>query len=153
MVGKAGSRFTAKPLSSSSLRGRISDKILGRNLIIRERNQVKQLLLILSFVVILAGCDQNEIKLTNQGTERWEEIQVKAGGRVFEIKELQGGTVQTLRFQSRAEDGGQVTGQLAGEEHQAEFGYFTPNLSTQHDIVFSDDGTITVDAAGLEGAE
>ena len=153
MVGKAGSRFTAKPSSSRSLQGRISDKILGRNLIIRERNQVKQLLLILSFAVTLAGCDRNEIKLANKGSRHWQAIQIKAGGHAFEIKELKGGAVETLRFQSRAEDGGQVTGQLAGEEHQAEFGYFTPNLSTQHEIVFMDNGTITIDDVGARSFE
>ena len=57
---------------------------------------MKQLLLILSLAITLAGCDHNQITLTNQGAERWEEIQIKAGGRVFEVKELKGGTVQTL---------------------------------------------------------
>ncbi|MFP6617798.1 MAG: hypothetical protein VB877_00520 [Pirellulaceae bacterium] len=52
-----------------------------------------------------------------------------------------------------AEDGGQVTGQLDGEEQKAEFGYFTPNLSTQHEIVFTDNGTITIDDVGARSSE
>ena len=115
---------------------------------------MRRMLSLLAICVIpLLGCDQNEIKLTNQGVVHWQEIEIKAGGQVFEIEELQAGTVQTLRFQSRAEDGGQVTGQLAGEEHQAEFGYFTPNLSTQHEIVFTDNGTITIDDVGVRSSE
>jgi hypothetical protein len=49
-----------------------------------------------------------------------------------------------LRFKSKAEDGGQVNGMLDGQVHNAEFGYFTRNLSNRHEIIFDDNGTITI---------
>jgi hypothetical protein len=33
---------------------------------------------------------------------------------------------------------------LDGQVHNAEFGYFTPNLSNRHEIIFDDNGTITI---------
>jgi hypothetical protein len=102
-------------------------------------------ILITTFVaVVLVGCAKNNIKLTNKGAKDWQEIEIKAGGQFFEVNKLKGGATETLRFKSKAEDGGQVSGKLDGLAHNAEFGYFTPNLSNRHEIIFDDNGTITV---------
>jgi hypothetical protein len=93
---------------------------------------------------LLVGCAKNNIKLTNKGVKDWQEIEIKAGGQLFEVKELKGGATEPLRFKSKAEDGGQVNGMLDGQVHNAEFGYFTPNLSNRHEIIFDDNGTITI---------
>ena len=94
-------------------------------------------------VLLLMGCAKNNIKLINKGAKDWQEIEIKAGGQVFEVKKLKGGATDTLRFTSEAEDGGQVSGELDRLVHKVEFGYFTPNLSTRHEIIFDDNGTIT----------
>ena len=60
------------------------------------------------------------------------------------MNKLKDKATETLRFKSRAEDGGQVSGKLDGLAHNAEFGYFTPNLSNRNEIIFDDNGTITV---------
>ena len=94
-------------------------------------------------VLLLMGCAKNNIKLINKGAKDWQDIEIKAGGQVFEVKKLKGGATDTLRFTSEAEDGGQVSGKLDGLAHNVEFGYFTPNLSTRHEIIFDDNCTIT----------
>ena len=104
---------------------------------------MKHLLLSTIAVLLLVGCAKNNIKLINKGAKDWQEIEIKAGGQVFEVKKLKGGATDTLRFTSEAEDGGQVSGKLDGLTHNVEFGYFTPNLSTRHKIIFDDNGTIT----------
>ena len=104
---------------------------------------MKHLLLTTIAVLLLMGCAKNNIKLINKGAKDWQEIEIKAGGQVFEVKKLKGGATDTLRFKSQAEDGGQVSGKLDGLAHNVEFGYFTPNLSTRHEIIFDDNGTIT----------
>ena len=104
---------------------------------------MKHLLLTTIAVLLLVGCAKNNIKLTNKGVKDWQEIEIKAGGQVFEVKKLKGGATDTFRFTSEAEDGGQVSGKLDGLAHNIEFGYFTPNLSTRHEIIFDDNGTIT----------
>ena len=38
----------------------------------------------------------------------------------------------------------QVSGKLDDLAHKVEFGYFTPNLSTRHEIIFDDNGMITI---------
>ena len=37
-----------------------------------------------------------------------------------------------------------MSGNLDDLVHKVEFGYFTPNLSNQHEIIFDDNGTITI---------
>ena len=103
---------------------------------------MKHLLLSTIAVLLLVGCAKNNIKLTNKGAKDWQEIEIKAGGQVFEVKKLKGGATDILLFRSEAEDGGQVSGKLDGLAHNVEFGYFTPNLSTRHEIIFDDNGTI-----------
>ena len=105
---------------------------------------MKHLLLTTIAAVVLLGCAKNNIKLTNKGAKDWQEIEIKAGGQVFEVEKLKGGATDTLRFKSKVEDGGQVGGKLDGLAHNVEFGYFTPNLSNRHEIIFDDNGTITI---------
>jgi len=105
---------------------------------------MKHLLLTTIAAVVLVGCAKNNIKLTNKGAKDWQEIEIKAGGQVFEVEKLKGGATDTLRFKSKVEDGGQVGGKLDGLAHNVEFGYFTPNLSNRHEIIFDDNGTITI---------
>lgn len=93
---------------------------------------------------LLVGCAKNDIKLTNKGAKDWQEIEIKAGGQLFEVKKLKGRATETLRFKSKAEAGGQVSGELDRLVHKVEFGYFTPSLSNRHEIIFDDNGTITI---------
>tara|TARA_B100000809_G_scaffold257795_1_gene300005 strand:- start:6908 stop:7234 length:327 start_codon:yes stop_codon:yes gene_type:complete len=101
-------------------------------------------LLVCLLLVSAVGCAKNEIKLENQGARQWQQVQIKAGGHLFEIEPFKAGAVETLRFRSQAEDGGLVRGTLNGEEYQAKFGYFTPNLTDSFEIIFDDNGSITV---------
>ena len=103
---------------------------------------MKQLLITIA-ALLMVGCAKNDITLFNKGKKDWQDIEVRAGGKVFEIKELKGGANHTLFFKSKAEDGGKVTAKLDGNVHQAEFGYFTPNMSTSAIISLEDNGTIT----------
>ena len=105
---------------------------------------MKQLLIIVTAAMVFSGCAKNDIEVANKGTMEWQQIEIKAGGHVFEIRQLRVGATEAFRFKSKAEDGGQVTGKLNGRVHNAEFGYFTPNLSTRHQIIFDDNGTITI---------
>ena len=104
---------------------------------------MKHILITAIVAALLVGCAKNDIKLINKGAKDWQEIEIKAGGQVFEMKKLKGGATDTLRFTSEAEDGGQVSGKLDGLAQNVEFSYFTPNLSTRHEIIFDDNGTIT----------
>ena len=105
---------------------------------------MKHILITTIAAMLLVGCAKNNIKLTNKGVKDWQEIEIKAGGQVFEVTQLKGGATETLRFKSKAEDGGQVSGKLDGLAHNVEFGYFTPNLSIRYEIIFDDNGTITI---------
>ena len=105
---------------------------------------MKQLLIIVTAAMVFSGCAKNDIEVANKGTMEWQQIEIKAGGHVFEIRQLKVGATESFRFKSKAEDGGQVSGNLNGQVHKAEFGYFTPNLSTRHQIIFDDNGTITI---------
>ena len=102
------------------------------------------LLAMVTLTVVLVGCAKNDIKLTNQGNKNWQQLEISAGGRVFKIEQLGGGVTESIRFTSRAEDGGKITGTLEGKRYEAKFGYFTPNLPTQEHIILADDGTIEV---------
>ena len=105
---------------------------------------MKHILITAIVAALFVGCAKNDIKLTNKGAKDWQKIEIKAGGQLFEVKKLKGGATETLQFKSKAEDGGQVSGNLDDMAHKVEFCYFTPNLSTQHEIIFDDNGTITI---------
>ena len=101
------------------------------------------MLITIAAALLMVGCAKNDITLFNKGKKDWEDIEVRAGGKVFEIEKLKGGPNRTLFFKSKAEGGGKVTAKLDGNVHQAEFGYFTPNSATSAIISFEDNGTIT----------
>ncbi len=101
-------------------------------------------LVIVAFLALLPGCEHNDIKITNQGAKTWKQIEISAGGRDFTIKQLDGGATESIRFQSQVEGGGEISGTLEGENYRAEFGYFTPNLSTEEEITLADDGAIEI---------
>ncbi len=105
---------------------------------------MKRLLVIAALLALFPGCDRNDIKITNQGAKTWKQIKISAGGRDFTIKQLDGGATESIRFQSQVEGGGEISGTLDGENYRAEFGYFTPNLSTEEEIILADDGTIEI---------
>ena len=114
---------------------------------------MKRLLVIAALLSLLPGCDRNEIKITNQGAKTWKQIEISAGGRDFTIKQLNGGATEWIRFQSQVEGGGEISGTLEGENYTAEFGYFTPNLSTEEEITLADDGTIEILGRPRTGSE
>ena len=47
---------------------------------------MKHLLITTIVAVVLVGCAKNNIKLTNKGAKDWQEIEIKAGGQLFEVK-------------------------------------------------------------------
>lgn len=95
-------------------------------------------------LAMIAGCARNEIRLSNEGARDWQQVEVEAAGHVFQIQQIKGGETETLQFKSKMEGGGLVRGSLEGENHEVEFGYFTPNLVDQYEIIFRDDGTIKI---------
>ena len=114
---------------------------------------MKRLLVIAAVLALLPGCDRNDIKITNQGAKTWKQIKISAGGRDFTIKQLDGGATESIRFQSQVEGGGEISGTLDGENYRAEFGYFTPNLSTREEIMFKDNGSIAINPAVPENSQ
>ena len=106
---------------------------------------MKQLLITMIAALLMVGCAKNDITLLNKGKKDWEDIEVSAGGKVFEIEKLKGGASHTLFFKSKVEGGGKVTAKLDGNVHQAEFGYFTPNMPASAMIYFEDNGTISTE--------
>ena len=105
---------------------------------------MKQLLITIA-ALLMVGCAKNDVTLFNKGKKDWEDIEVSAGGKVFEIEKLKGGANHTLFFKSKSEGGGKVNAKLDGNVLQAEFGYFTPNMPTSATIYFEDNGTISTE--------
>ena len=52
--------------------------------------------------------------------------------------------VKSFRFKSKKEDGGLITGNLNGKAIKSAFGYFTPNLGNNMEIVLDDQGGIEI---------
>ena len=46
-----------------------------------------------------------------------------------------------------------MRGSLEGEKREAGFGYFTPNLVDQYEIIFRDDGTIKIQQGAGAGGQ
>lgn len=103
-----------------------------------------KLLSLFAGMLLLTACSRNHITLHNQGTNTWQQVKLKAGGESFRVAELAGSASEHFSFRSSAEDGGNVSAVLNGTTNQQAIGYFSPNLSSDHAITFSDDGTITV---------
>jgi len=47
---------------------------------------MKHILITTIVAALLVGCAKNDIKLTNKGAKDWQEIEIKAGGQLFEVK-------------------------------------------------------------------
>ncbi|MDP7206287.1 MAG: hypothetical protein QGH11_12005 [Pirellulaceae bacterium] len=109
--------------------------------------------LVFLLLAFLTGCARNEIRLSNEGARDWQQIEVEAAGHVFQIQQIKGGETETLQFKSKAEGGGLVRGSLEGEKREAGFGYFTPNLVDQYEIIFRDDGTIKIQQGAGAGGQ
>jgi len=105
---------------------------------------MKHLLLTTIAAVLLLGCAKNDIKLVNSGTNEWQRIQINGGGQQFKIDRLEGGESKEFSFKSKKEDGGLITGNLNGKTIKGEFGYFTPNLSNNFEIILDDNGGIEI---------
>ena len=60
------------------------------------------------------------------------------------VERLNEGASHTLRFNSKSEGGGEISAELDGTVHEREFGYFTPNLTDNYEIMLKDDGSIWI---------
>ncbi len=69
-------------------------------------------LLITIAVVVLMGCSTNEITVANSGTNVWQKVEVSEGGNQFTIGKLEAGEFKTIRFRSKQECGGLITGEI-----------------------------------------
>ena len=98
-------------------------------------------ILITITAVLLAGCSTNEITVANSGTNVWQKVEVSAGGHRFDIGKLEAGEFKTIRFRSKQERGGLITGEINDEKLQYDFGYYTPNLSSE-EVIFLNNSNI-----------
>ena len=105
---------------------------------------IQKILLILLSTFLMIGCAKNDISIYNLGSKEWNNINVSAGGRSFNIEKLDEGASHTLRFNSQAEGGGEISADLDGKIHERKFGYFTPNLTDNYEIMLKDDGSIWI---------
>ena len=64
---------------------------------------------------MLVGCSTNEITVANSGTNVWQKVEVSAGGNRFDIGKLEAGEFKTIRFRSKHERGGLITGEINDE--------------------------------------
>ena len=95
---------------------------------------MKQLLITTIAAVVLVGCSTNEITVANSGNNVWQKVEVSVGGNRFAIGKLEAGEFKTIRFRSKQECGGLITGEINGEKLEYKFGYYTPNLSSAEAI-------------------
>ena len=105
---------------------------------------MKHLLLTTITAVLLVGCAKNDIKLVNSGTNEWQQIQIYGGGQQFKIDRLKRDESKELRFKSKKEDGGLITGNFKGKAIKSTIGYFTPNMGNNIEIVLDDQGGIEI---------
>ena len=91
---------------------------------------MKNLLLTTIVAVLLVGCAKNEITIANSGTNVWQKVEITGGGQQLIIDRLEGGVFKEFSFKSKRE-----------------FGYYTPNLTSNLAIVLDDssDGVEIVD--------
>ena len=105
---------------------------------------MKQILITTIVAVLLVGCAKNDIKLVNSGTNEWQQIQINGGGQQFKIDRLKGGESKEFRFKSKKENGGVIIGNLDGNAIKSDFGYFTPNMGNNMEILLDDQGGIKI---------
>ena len=97
--------------------------------------------------VLLVGCSKNDITIANSGTNVWQKIEITAGGQQLIIDRLEGGACKKFSFKSKQEGGGLFKGNINGKIVKQEFGYYTPNLTSNLAIILDDssDGVEIVD--------
>jgi hypothetical protein len=105
---------------------------------------MKHILITAIAAVLLVGCAKNDIKLVNSGTNEWQQIQINGGGQQFKIDRLKGGESKEFRFKSKKETGGVIIGNLDGNAIKSDFGYFTPNMGKNIEIILDDQGGIKI---------
>ena len=95
--------------------------------------------------VMLTGCAKtNEIKLVNSGKLDWQHIEISAGGLEWKREHLKAGASWQVRFKTIKEDGGHLKAELNGETIQSRFGYFTPGMAEDLEIILNDQGHVEV---------
>jgi hypothetical protein len=108
---------------------------------------MKHLLITTIAAVFLVGCTKNKITIANSGTDVWQKIEITGGGQQLIIDQLEGGKIKEFSFNSKQEGGGLFEGNLNGKKFKQEFGYYTPNLTSNLAIILDDntDGIEIVD--------
>ena len=108
---------------------------------------MKHLLLTTIAAAVLLGCAKNEITIANSGTNVWQNIEITGGGQQLIIDRLEGGVFKEFSFKSKREGGGLFKGNINGKVVKQEFGYYTPNLTSNLAIILDDssDGVEIVD--------
>ena len=99
---------------------------------------MKHLLLTTIAAVVLVGCAKNEITIANSGTNVWQKIEITGGGQQLIIDRLEGGVFKEFSFKSKREGGGLFKGNINGKVVKEEFGYYTPNLTSNLAIILDD---------------
>ena len=98
----------------------------------------------------MAGCSTNEITVANSGTNVWHKVQVSGGGNRFTIGKLEADEFKTIRFRSKQECGGLITGVINGENIEYEFGYYTPNLSSEEAIFLNNSHNNDIEIVNMD---
>ena len=108
---------------------------------------MKHLLITTMAAVLMVGCTKNEITIANSGTNAWQKIEITGGGQQLIIDRLEGGVFKEFSFKSKQEGGGLFKGNINGKMVKQEFGYYTPNLTSNLAIILDDssDGVEIVD--------
>ena len=108
---------------------------------------MKHLLITTMAAVLMVGCTKNEITIANSGTNVWQKIEIIGGGQQFIIDRLEGGVSKEFTFKAKQEGGGLFKGNINGKIVKQEFGYYTPNLTSNLAIILDDssDGVEIVD--------
>ena len=108
---------------------------------------MKHLLITTIAAVVLLGCAKNEITIANSGTNVWQKIDIPGGGQQLLIDRLDGSVFKVFSFKSKQEGGGLFKGNINGKIVKQEFGYYTPNLTSNLAIILDDssDGVEIVD--------
>ena len=108
---------------------------------------MKHLLITTMAAALMVGCTKNEITIANSGTNAWQKIEITGGGQQLIIDRLEGGVFKEFSFKSKQEGGGLFKGNINGKMVKQEFGYYTPNLTSNLAIILDDssDGVEIVD--------
>ncbi len=110
---------------------------------------MKHLLLTTIAAMVLLGCTKNEITIANSGTNVWQKIEITGGGQQLIIDRLEGGVSKEFSFKSKQEGGGLFKGNINGKIVKQEFGYYTPN-STSNLAIILDDSSYGIEIVNMD---